>query len=136
MQFDDLGIAAAAAEFCRVMNDYREAGSHYGRALAKFGQVNARREVADCLLGLAAMAVAKSDYDRAATLAGAFEALREEIESPILAYDRRVLDGIITDGTKALGLDSFERARAAGRALPWQQAVDFATRVIFMERSA
>jgi predicted ATPase/class 3 adenylate cyclase len=126
----------AAAEFCRVIGDHREAGSHYGRALVKLSDVSARREISDCVLGMAAMAAARSDYDRAATLAGAFEALREEIESPILAYDRRLLDGIVADGTKALGLDTFERARAAGRKLPWQQSVELATRGIHLERSA
>jgi predicted ATPase len=81
--------------------------------------------VAYGLEGLVAVAASAGDAERAGTLLGAAEALREQTglyNAPTFSFHLLTLDRVLDDGART----RLEAARAAGRALPVADAVGLA----------
>jgi hypothetical protein len=76
--------------------------------------------------GLAAVATDRGDWDRAATLIGAAEAMMEREGADWPPDERPHYERMLDRLPKAMGPADFERVRAAGHAMPTDEAVAFA----------
>jgi non-specific serine/threonine protein kinase len=79
--------------------------------------------VAECLEGLAMVAVEIGQVARAARLLGAAEELREAIGAPLPPVDRPEHEATTRAVRAGLGESAYTAALAAGRALPLEQAI-------------
>lgn len=84
--------------------------------------VGLKRVAAEALCGLAGVAGARGDANRAATLLGAAEAAIEEADSPPSRVELRIAEHLLS----RLGSDAFEVARREGRRLALPDAVGYA----------
>jgi hypothetical protein len=76
--------------------------------------------------GLASIATERAEYERAATLVGAAETLMEEQHMAWPPDERPHYERLLADLPAAMGTDEFERARAGGRSMATQDAVNLA----------
>jgi tetratricopeptide (TPR) repeat protein len=76
--------------------------------------------------GLASIAVERGQFERAATLVGAAERLMEEQHMAWPPDERPHYERLLTVLPDSMGADGFERARAAGRSMATDDAVDLA----------
>ena len=93
--------------------------------LAQHGQGN-RPGVAEGLTGLAAVAAARSELERAARLFGAAEALREQVKPMVWPAERFEWDRHVAALRARLDPATLTSTWAAGRAMPEEQAVEYA----------
>lgn len=77
--------------------------------------------------GLAAIATTRREYERAATLVGAAEAIMESQQMAWPPDERPHYERMLTALPEAMGSEAFERARAAGRSMAVEDAIDLAT---------
>lgn len=110
---------------------YREGG--YDVARVQFEESLAmRRELGDksgighCLAGLAGLAAAQAQPERAGRLLGASAALLETIGALLSPGDRAIYETSLTSARAALGEERFEAAVAVGRAMTLEQAMAYA----------
>jgi non-specific serine/threonine protein kinase len=85
-----------------------------------------KQGLAEGLEGMAYAAAGQGQAARAARLFGAVEALREALGAPIFPCDRADHERHAAMARRALGEGAFDAARAAGRALPLDDAVAYA----------
>jgi hypothetical protein len=78
------------------------------------------------VIGLAACATDRGRFERAATLLGATEAMMEAQRMEWPPDERPHYERMLAEIPKAIGDEAFERARAAGRAMPPDDAVAMA----------
>jgi tetratricopeptide (TPR) repeat protein len=76
--------------------------------------------------GLAAVAVDRGDFERAATLIGVADAMMEDAGGAWPPDERVHYERTVDVATDAMGADAFERARAEGRAMAVSDAMDVA----------
>jgi tetratricopeptide (TPR) repeat protein len=76
--------------------------------------------------GIAAVATERGDFDRAATLVGAAEAMMEREKAEWPPDERPHYERMLARLPRALGEQEFERVRAAGRAMSNDEAVTYA----------
>ena len=62
----------------------------------------------------------------ASRLWGAAERLREEVGTPVSVHEREEYSLRSAQAQALVGADAFDAAREAGRAMGWEQAVDYA----------
>jgi tetratricopeptide (TPR) repeat protein len=77
------------------------------------------------LSGLAAVATDRGDFDRATTLLGAAETMMEREHAEWPPDERPHYERMLTRLPRALGVEEFERVRAAGRAMSTDDAVAY-----------
>src|SRR5262249_28603814 len=117
---DTEGIASAVyyiGVLALEQGDVVAASVHFERSLTLNLEIGLSQEVAPCLEGLAAVAAAHDDWQRAARLLGAAEALRELVGVPLppnerIAHER--LRAVLRNGLGELHLNG---AIQAGRQL-------------------
>ena len=80
------------------------------------------------IAGLAAIATERREFERAATLVGAAEALMEAQQMAWPPDERPHYERMLADLPNAMGSEAFERDRAAGQAMTVAEAVAFALR--------
>jgi hypothetical protein len=85
--------------------------------------------VADCLRGIATIALASGDAREAATLLSVFAAFYERIGAIVSPGDKEELAAAIAQAREALGNEAFEAAWTEGGALSVEQAVDLSLTV-------
>jgi predicted ATPase/DNA-binding SARP family transcriptional activator len=107
--------------------DHPAARAYHLRSLALSVEFGERRAVAESLEELAQVAAAAGEPARAAVLAGASQALREAIGSPIPGPDKARFDAAADAARAALGSERFAALRDAGSAMPVSEAVELAT---------
>ena len=76
--------------------------------------------------GLAAIATQRAEFERAATLVGAAEAIMEAQNMAWPPDERPHYERMLADLPTAMGPDAFDRARARGRSMSTSEAVEFA----------
>jgi hypothetical protein len=76
--------------------------------------------------GLAATATERGDYERAATLVGAAEAIMDAQGMAWPPDERPHYERMLATLPDAMGSDAFDRARATGRSMPTPEAVRYA----------
>jgi len=89
-------------------------------------QLRDRRVIAHSLEGMTGVAQGQSQSSRAARLGGAASALRESIGSPRSPAEQEEIDQQVAAVREALGEAAFAAAWDAGRAMTWEQAVEYA----------
>jgi predicted ATPase/DNA-binding SARP family transcriptional activator/Tfp pilus assembly protein PilF len=117
-----LGLAALR------MEDFAAAREHFAATLRLFLELGEEAGVCDSLVGLAAAAQGRQAFERAATLAGAAQALSDARQTPLTTPARQLMDELAPAVRAALGVEAGDRAWAAGRALTREQAVALALR--------
>jgi hypothetical protein len=94
----------------------------YAEAL-DLARVNNLPILAACLEGVASVAAARGQAERAARLCGAVAALRHARNMPLPPADRPVHDRTVDAACVALSDDCFSAAWAAGQILPLEQVI-------------
>ena len=116
----NLGLVAAQRQ------DYGAAARFHLRSLDLAESIGERRSIAEILEELAGVESAAGSAERAATLFGASQALREDIGAPMLGADVARLSDAVAAAVRALGDQAFAAAHQAGRAMSVARAVAFA----------
>jgi predicted ATPase/class 3 adenylate cyclase len=101
----------------------RAARGLYQASLRTAVKLGARSHIAYALEGLAGAAMLKGQPERAGRLLGAAEALRKVINAHMDATDLPLYERTVAAARAALGEEAWAAARAAGAALPLEQAV-------------
>lgn len=117
------GPSLALADLARLTGDTALAGRLYREALELRYRLGSAGRIPDFLLGLAALACAGGDPERAARLLGASDGLREVLGQALPPVDQPDYDRIVAQIRAGLPGDAFERLRAQGRALPLDAAI-------------
>jgi non-specific serine/threonine protein kinase len=110
--------------------DYSRARTLHLESLAEFRALGDRRGIGTCLTWLALAAGAEGHAAYGARLAGAAEALRAAIDSPLVPQDLATHELVVATMREALGEAGFSAAWAAGRALTMDVAIAEATAAI------
>ena len=113
------------AELERREGNIAEAAALHRENLTLVGQRN-RRFVIESLEGLAGVATSLGQHERAARLFGAAEAARETWRTPIRPSQLRGHDRDLAAARPGLAEEAFRAAWAEGRAMPLEEAVNFA----------
>ena len=103
--------------------DLRRAAQVAQEALALGQQMRDPGRLGGLVGSAASMAGQVGDHERAARLGGAADALRERAGTAVPSYNRPGHERIVARARAGLGEDAFAAAWAAGRALPWDEAV-------------
>jgi predicted ATPase/class 3 adenylate cyclase len=105
------------------LRDYGSARARLGDALEAGLRLGWPENIAYCLLGFAAVAVADGEPDRAARLLGHFERILQDIHLGLERYAEDVRLGVERDLRSQLGEDRFLLSRAEGAALTLEAVV-------------
>ncbi|HEY0070101.1 MAG TPA: tetratricopeptide repeat protein, partial [Chloroflexia bacterium] len=108
------------------LGNYEQAEALYSESLRLFIELSDKLHVATALARMAGLAAHASQPERAATLAGAAEALMEAISSPMPTIERLHYEPAMQLARDALGQVAFEQAFDKGRALPLGDAIAYA----------
>jgi len=117
---DHLGWAALAR------GDRKQAEALLKEGLLSCSKVGARRIAAEDLDGLACVAGAKADPERAARLFGAAQALHEAVGYHHTPSERAIREPYLADARSKLDEASWEAAFAEGQAMTFEEAVEYA----------
>jgi non-specific serine/threonine protein kinase len=115
------------AALCEL-GDVRAADDCYREALTICRALGTPDDMACSLDGLAALAAVRGEWARAGRLAGAAEALREEIGSKIEPADRAMRERYLGGVRERVGEAALEAAMAEGRAMTRDRAIEDALR--------
>ena len=107
-------------------NEHGEAQALFEEGLRLASKLGAKQAIASCLLGLSATAAREGSAERAATLLGAAEALREEIGSPLPPPERVDYEHVMLLVRETLSAAQIEEVWARGRQLDISQATVYA----------
>jgi hypothetical protein len=109
-----------------VEDDPDRARGLFGQSLAAFRELGEPAGMAEGLVGMAAVDAATGHLDRAATLAGVGERLRESYAGRELPLDHRTNARYLESAEERLGADAWAEAWARGRELTITEAMDLA----------
>ncbi len=110
----------------RRLGNLAQAAALYSQTLLSWQEIGNRAALAHELECLAFIAAAQSQFERAACLLGAAEALRESVNSPMRAVERDEYEQNVSALRAQLEPEQFAAAWAEGRALTMEQAVAYA----------
>ena len=95
----------------------------YEESLALRRELGNKHGLAECLEGLAGVAVAQRQLERAARLLGAAETLREATGAPLSPRERVRYDRDVSTVRAGLGEAAFAAAWATGKAMPPEHVI-------------
>ncbi len=114
------------AQVALSRGDYNGAVTLFEEGVTLSGEVGDRANLAYCLEGLAVVAGERREAMRSARFIGAAEGLHEAVGVPVYIYyepDRSLYEHTVAAVRSQMGAETFEAARAQGRALTFKQAV-------------
>ena len=117
-----LGIIALRRHDQGHRGDCRQAKTFYAQALALRREMGNTRGVLECLRAFSQVAGTEQQYEHAARLLGTADKSYEMLDE----HGRRAFDGEVSGLRTQLGDTMFEKARTEGRAMPLEQAIDYA----------
>ena len=123
------GIANALGNLGGVtyrQGDFLAARALHEECLTILRQLRDQQGITETLEGMAAVAAALNQMSQAAQLWGAASSLRETIGCPLPPGGQEEMDKLVASGRLTLGEYAFTAAWDAGRALSWEQAVEYA----------
>jgi non-specific serine/threonine protein kinase len=106
--------------------DYDRAEALFEEGLTMFYEAGMKSGIAECLEGLAELAGATGQLERAGQLSGAAEALREAIRHPIQPSDRPPYDRSVAAVRARLGEEAFAKVWEEGRKMKLEEAIEWA----------
>src|SRR5262249_31655310 len=106
-----------------TQGDDKRATAFYGESLALRWELGDKHGLAECLEGLAGVAVAQQHLERAARLLGAAEPLREATGAPLSPRERVRYDRDVSAVRAGLDDVAFVAAWATGKAMPLEQSI-------------
>jgi tetratricopeptide (TPR) repeat protein len=124
-------IASAASNLSMVERQLGnlETAEAFAREALEIGQRTGDQFTTPfAISGLAAIATERGEYERAATLVGAAEAIMSVQGMAWPPDERPHYEQMLAALPDAMGSDAFDRARARGQAIGSSQAVEFALR--------
>jgi predicted ATPase/DNA-binding SARP family transcriptional activator len=107
--------------------DYEQAETRFTESLKIYQEVGRKKHIAMCLVGLGGVASAVKQPERAARLFGTAEAVYEATGEHIDPADRVEYESNVTAARALLPPRIFAAAWDAGRAMPLEQAIAYAT---------
>jgi predicted ATPase/class 3 adenylate cyclase len=110
----------------RKQGDYKEAKLRYYKTLLEWQRLGHRAAIAHELECLAFIAKAEKDVQRAATLFGSAEMLRESISIPMNPLERIEYEREVGDLRSNMEEAAFKQAWAEGGTLTMEQAIEYA----------
>jgi hypothetical protein len=123
---DALGVAVLLIDLARLLHaqgDAEQALVHYRESLALCGALRQARVVGQCLEGIAHIAAARGQPERAAYLAGAAAALRQVNGMPLEPDQSADYERMVANVRATLGDDAYAAAHAMGAAQPIAQVI-------------
>ncbi len=129
---DRLGINDALyslAQVAQARDDHDLAARMLEEGVTLSEEMGDRANLGYFLEGLAVVAGVRSEAERSARLFGAAEGLLQAVEAPVYDYykpNRSLYERIVAAVRSLLGEPAFEEARAEGRAMTFEQAVEYA----------
>ncbi len=110
----------------RAQGNYSEARTLYEEGLTINSELGAEEAIAYLLEDIGGLAALQGKAERALRLAGAAEVLREAIGAPLPAAEKATLERLLEPVRQKLGDEAVALAMAEGRAMPLEQAIDYA----------
>jgi hypothetical protein len=112
----------------QAQGDYDHAAALFEEGLMFSLEVGDHANIAYCLEGLAAVAVARDEVDRAARLLSAAQRLREGLAAAVYTYrpDLSLRERTMDAARVRLGEPKFEEMWAQGEAMSFEQTIDYA----------
>ncbi|HLV79555.1 MAG TPA: tetratricopeptide repeat protein, partial [Chthonomonadaceae bacterium] len=108
------------------LGDPEAAQAYYRESLERSREAGDRQRLADALEGLAGLALARRQPERAARLLGMDEAIRDSLGIAVNPFDRPFYERHLAAARAALGAETFAAAWAEGGAMPLDAAVTYA----------
>jgi hypothetical protein len=109
-------------------SDYDGAASLFEEGVTLSEQMGDRANVAYCLEGLAVVSNARGEVERSGRLIGAAEGLHEAIGVPVYVYYEpyhSIYERTVAAVRSQMGEETFEEVREEGRAMTFEQAVEY-----------
>jgi predicted ATPase/DNA-binding SARP family transcriptional activator len=122
-----VNILGGRADLALALRDYSQAASFYRESLRISHDLKKTRVYAYCVAGLAAVAAAAGDTERAGVLWGARQALERELKYPVLQYERELYDRLI-DVCSENHPTAFAAAFEQGEQMSYDAIIDYALR--------
>jgi len=109
-------------------DEHERAARHWREALTMASQLTDKMDSAYCMRGLATVAGARDEPRRAMRLLGAAEALLEDAGLAYLAHEttNQLHHRVASAARERLGERAWKEARDEGRAMSFEQAVEYA----------
>jgi predicted ATPase/DNA-binding XRE family transcriptional regulator/Tfp pilus assembly protein PilF len=129
---DPLGISNALynlAQIAQARGNHDLAARRFEEGVAVSEEMGDRANLGYFLEGLAVVAGVQGDVERSARLFGAAEGLLQAVEAPVYDYyepNRSFYQRTVASVRAKLGEEDFEEARDLGRAMGFEQAVEYA----------
>ena len=126
---DKFGMAQSQSTLGNIAShhgDFTRATGLLTDSLLLRKELGSKLGVAECLERLAGVAGGQGRPERAVRLFGAAEALRQSIGSPLPDAERRDYERDVSAARAALGEEAFAAGWAEGRAMPLEDAIEFA----------
>jgi tetratricopeptide (TPR) repeat protein len=119
----------SSAQTALARGDYRKATRMLREGIEWFGRTNDRANLAYFLEALAVVVAFEGEGERSGLLLGAAEAFLEEVGARVYNYyipDRSLYERAAATVRSQLGEEGFEQARAEGKVLDFEHAVEYA----------
>jgi non-specific serine/threonine protein kinase len=110
--------------------DHAGSAARFAESLPLWQEMGNRENQAEWLAGVAALAAARGEAERAARLFGAAEALRDTLAHAFTLPERAAFERGADAARVALGPSAFAAAEASGKALSHEQALAEASRFL------
>jgi tetratricopeptide (TPR) repeat protein len=105
--------------------DSQRAAALVTESLLLFRELGDRRGMAECAIGLAAIASEAGQAERAARLLGMAEAALDALGTAVWGSNRADYERTVAATRTNLGDAAFAAAQAEGCGMPWEQAIDY-----------
>lgn len=125
-----IAVQSEIGHVLRKQGRYDEAGAVYRESIPRWLETGNKAAVAHELECFGSMASAQMQYERAARLFGAAEALREALNSHMTPLERPEYDQAVAALHGQMDGASLTQAWAEGRTLSMDEAVAYATQVV------
>jgi hypothetical protein len=122
----ELVVQSELAHADRISGDLTAAQVAYRHTMQRWKGFGNRAAIANQLECFAFIAQAQGELIRSARMLGAAEALREQADSPMTGYERGEYERVVEILRGQMDATAFAQEWARGRALPMDDAIEFA----------
>jgi predicted ATPase/DNA-binding NarL/FixJ family response regulator/DNA-binding XRE family transcriptional regulator len=116
------GLLHNLAYVSQEQGEHRRALGHFSEALALFAANADQRGIAECLVGVAGVALALGQPEQGARLLGAVDVCLEDARVAMASGSQTEYQRLVMSARARLGASAFSSARQAGRAMSLRHA--------------